>query len=96
MISAAIERNYPKLLLKAGWWHMSLFQQSARLKQIWTLRLTIRKDAGTVRNESASCSLPSTGSAGSTIHFHGPPGRIITGVLPWGMHWRKFSNISTR
>jgi len=27
MIPAAIERNYPKRLLKAGWWHMSLFQQ---------------------------------------------------------------------
>jgi len=30
MIPAAIERNYPKRLLKAGWWHMSLFQQPAR------------------------------------------------------------------
>ncbi len=29
MILAAIERNYPKRLLKAGWWHMSLFQQPA-------------------------------------------------------------------
>jgi len=29
MIPAAIERNYPKRLLKAGWWHMSLFQQPA-------------------------------------------------------------------
>jgi len=27
MIPAAIERNYPKRLLEAGWWHMSLFQQ---------------------------------------------------------------------
>ncbi len=26
LIPAAIERNYPKRLLKAGWWHMSLFQ----------------------------------------------------------------------
>ncbi len=26
MIPVAIERNYPKRLLKAGWWHMSLFQ----------------------------------------------------------------------
>ncbi len=30
MIPAAIERNYPKCLLKAGWWHMSLFQPPAR------------------------------------------------------------------
>ncbi len=30
MIPAAIERNYPKRLLKAGWWHMSLFQQPVR------------------------------------------------------------------
>ncbi len=30
MIPAAIERNYPKRLLKAGWWHMSLFQQPDR------------------------------------------------------------------
>jgi len=30
MIPAAIERNYPKRLLKAGWWHMSLFQQPAK------------------------------------------------------------------
>jgi len=29
MIPVAIERNYPKRLLKAGWWHMSLFQQPA-------------------------------------------------------------------
>ncbi len=29
MIPAAIERNYPKRLLKAGWRHMSLFQQPA-------------------------------------------------------------------
>ncbi len=29
MIPAAIERNCPKRLLKAGWWHMSLFQQPA-------------------------------------------------------------------
>jgi len=29
MIPAAIERDYPKRLLKAGWWHMSLFQQAA-------------------------------------------------------------------
>ena len=29
MIPAAIERNYPKRLLTAGWWHMSLFQQPA-------------------------------------------------------------------
>ncbi len=29
MIPATIERNYPKRLLKAGWWHMSLFQQPA-------------------------------------------------------------------
>ncbi|MCH6545110.1 MAG: hypothetical protein IH796_03825 [Deltaproteobacteria bacterium] len=25
MIPAAIERNYPKRLRKAGWWHMGLF-----------------------------------------------------------------------
>ncbi len=31
MIPAAMERNYPKRLLKAGWWHMSLFQQHARM-----------------------------------------------------------------
>ena len=30
MIPAAIERNYPKRLLNAGCWHMSLFQQPAR------------------------------------------------------------------
>jgi len=30
MTPAAIERNYPKRLLKAGWRHMSLFQQPAR------------------------------------------------------------------
>ena len=30
MIPAAIERNYPKRLLTAGWWHMSLFQQPAK------------------------------------------------------------------
>ncbi len=29
MIPAAIEHNYPKRLLTAGWWHMSLFQQHA-------------------------------------------------------------------
>ncbi len=29
MTPAAIERNYPKRLLKAGWWHMSLFRQPA-------------------------------------------------------------------
>ncbi len=29
MIPRAIERNYPKRLLTAGWWHMSLFQQLA-------------------------------------------------------------------
>jgi hypothetical protein len=29
MIPAAIERNYPKRLLKAGWWHMIFFQQPA-------------------------------------------------------------------
>jgi hypothetical protein len=34
MIPAAIERNYPKRLLKAGWWHMSLFQQPASRKTI--------------------------------------------------------------
>jgi len=27
MIPAAIERNYPKHLLKAGWWQMGLFQR---------------------------------------------------------------------
>ncbi len=32
MIPAAIERHYPKRLLKAGWWHMSLFQQPGRQK----------------------------------------------------------------
>ncbi len=74
---------------------MSLFQQRARLKEIWTLLLTIQKDAGTVSYEYASCSLPFTGSAGSTILFHGAPGRSITAVPPWGMHWRKFNNIST-
>ncbi len=31
MIPAAIERNYPKRLLEAGWWHMSLFQRPASL-----------------------------------------------------------------
>ena len=31
MIPAAIECNYPKRLLKAGWWYMSLFQQPARV-----------------------------------------------------------------
>jgi len=30
MIPAAIERNYRKCLFKAGWWHMSLFQEPAR------------------------------------------------------------------
>ncbi len=30
MILVAIECNYPKRLLKAGWRHMSLFQQPAR------------------------------------------------------------------
>ncbi len=30
MTPAAIERNYPKRLLKVGWRHMSLFQQPAR------------------------------------------------------------------
>ncbi len=30
MTPAAIERNYPKRLLKAGWRPMSLFQQFAR------------------------------------------------------------------
>jgi len=34
MIPAAIERNYPKRLLKAGRWHMSLFQQPASRKTI--------------------------------------------------------------
>ncbi len=29
MIPRAIKRNYPKHLLKAGWWHVSLFQQPA-------------------------------------------------------------------
>jgi len=29
IIPAAIERNYPKRLLKAGWWHMSLVHQPA-------------------------------------------------------------------
>jgi len=28
MIPAAIERNYPKRLLRAGWWQMGLFQRS--------------------------------------------------------------------
>jgi len=28
MIPAAIERNYPKRLLKAAWWQMGLFQRS--------------------------------------------------------------------
>ncbi len=27
MIPAAIERNYPKRLLRAGWWQMGLFQR---------------------------------------------------------------------
>ncbi len=31
MISAEIERDYPIRLLSAGWWHMSLFQQPARM-----------------------------------------------------------------
>ncbi len=30
MTPTAIERNHPKRLLKAGWRHMSLFQQPAR------------------------------------------------------------------
>jgi len=30
MVSAAIERSYPKRLLSAGWWQMGLFQRSAR------------------------------------------------------------------
>ncbi len=34
MIPAAIERNYPKRLLEAGWWHLSLFQQPARKQTI--------------------------------------------------------------
>jgi len=28
MIPTAIERNYPKRLLRAGWWQMGLFQQA--------------------------------------------------------------------
>lgn len=28
MIPAAIESNYPKCLLRAGWWQMGLFQRS--------------------------------------------------------------------
>ncbi len=28
MIPVAIERNYPKRLLRAGWWQMGLFQRS--------------------------------------------------------------------
>ncbi len=28
MIAAQIERNYPKRLLRAGWWQMGLFQRS--------------------------------------------------------------------
>ena len=39
MIPAALERNYPKRLLKAGWWHMSLFQQPARLETVQALRI---------------------------------------------------------
>ncbi len=42
MIPAAIERNYPKRLLKPGWWHMSLFQQTASRKTI-SLKNTLRE-----------------------------------------------------
>ncbi len=34
MIPAAIERNYPKRLLKAGWRQMGLFQRSVQLEPI--------------------------------------------------------------
>jgi len=37
MIPAAIERNYPKRLLTAGWWYMSLFQQPASGKELGKL-----------------------------------------------------------
>ena len=33
MISAAIERSYPKRLLMAGWWQMGLFQRSVQTCQ---------------------------------------------------------------
>jgi len=38
MIPAAIERDYPKRLLEAGWWHMSLFQQPAT--HVWVRVVT--------------------------------------------------------
>ncbi len=37
MIPAATERNYPKRLLKAGWWHTSLFHQPARSQFVGTI-----------------------------------------------------------
>jgi len=41
MIPAAIERNYPKHLLKAGWRHMSLFQQPARVLGYLLLQISM-------------------------------------------------------
>ncbi len=41
MIPAAIERNCPKRLLEAGWWHMSLFQQPASVLAYYVLCSTI-------------------------------------------------------
>jgi len=32
MIPTAIERNYPKRLLKAGWWHMIFFSSMQDLQ----------------------------------------------------------------
>ncbi len=34
MIPAAIERNYPKRLLRAGWWQMGLFQRSVKIRPL--------------------------------------------------------------
>ncbi len=45
MIPAPIERHYPKRLLWAGWWQMSLFQRSViRNQKDWvrTVRLELK------------------------------------------------------
>ena len=38
MIPAAIERNYPKRLLRAGWWQMGLFQRPVQFLTTFDFR----------------------------------------------------------
>jgi len=46
MIPAAIERNFPKRLLRTGWWQMGFFQRSVDLPGTLSLVGSFLRSAG--------------------------------------------------